>query len=84
MKEIKVKAWIIDKAQTTASKYNCFIDFARRNEDGTRTEEDGFIFVKAQEILEESEKAIKVKLSTGECDGSYKGWTLWIPKSQIA
>lgn len=84
MKELKVKAWVIDKAQQTASHYNCFIDYARRNDSGTRVEEDGFIYVIAEEVIAETEKALHVRLATGDVVGSYKGWKLWIPKSQIA
>ena len=84
MKELKVKAWVIDKAQETARKYNCYIDYARRNENGTRVEENGYIYVLVEESLAETEKAVQVKLSTGKVVGSFKGWTMWIPKSQIA
>lgn len=84
MKELKVKRWVIDKAQQTAGRYNTYIDFSRRNEEGRPLEEDGFVYVLAEEILGESEKAINVRLSTGSVLGSVKGWTLWIPKSQIA
>lgn len=83
MKELKVKEWIIDKAQNTATTYNCFIDYTRRNENGTCLVEDGCVFVLAEEILDESEKAVKVRLRTGDVVGSSKGWTLWIPKSQM-
>ena len=30
------------------------------------------------------EKAVQAVLRTGDVVGSYKGWKLWIPKSQIA
>lgn len=85
MKELKVKEWIIDKAQATASGYNVYIDYARRDEEhGTPIVEDGYVYVLLDEpILEETEKAIKVRLTSGLVVGSYKGWTLWIPKSQI-
>lgn len=85
MEEIKVKAWVIDKAQETARNYNCFIDYARRDEKlGCRVEEDGYIYVIAEEVLKETEKAIQFKLRTGDVVGSGNGWKLWIPKSQIA
>lgn len=82
--ELKVKAWIIDKAQQTATGYNCFIDYTRRDEIGAAVEEDGYNYVLVEEVLAETEKAIRVRLHTGWVVGSYKGWTLWIPKSQIA
>lgn len=84
MKELKVKRWIIDKAQETAGRYNTYIDFARRTDDGRPLVEDGFVYVIAEEILGESEKAINVRLSSGAVLGSFKGWNVWIPKSQIA
>lgn len=86
MRELKVKEWIIEKAQRTATKYNVFIDYTRRTDDieCKPLVEDGYVYVNIEEIIEETEKAIKVKLASGEVVGSCKGWTLWIPKSQIA
>ena len=83
--EMKIKTWIIDKAQAEAKRYNTWFDYSRRTEDISTTPlvEDGCYFVKIDEILQESEKAIQVKISTGAIDGSYKGWKLWVPKSQI-
>ena len=84
MKELKVKEWIIDKAQQTARAYHCWISYARRDEDGRPTREDGCVYVWIEEEISETEKAIHVRLATGEMDGSVKGWKVWIPKSQIA
>ena len=86
MKELKVKEWVINKAQDEAQKYNIWIDYSRRNEGVAETPlvEDGCVFVWVEEILKETEKAVQVRLSSGEVVGSGKGWTLWIPKSQIA
>lgn len=86
MKEMKVKAWVIDKAQRTAENYNVFIDYTRRNDDimKERTEEDGYIFVRVEEEISETEKAVQVRFGSGDVVGSVKGWKLWIPKSQIA
>lgn len=82
--EIKVKEWIIDKAQETATRYNCFIDYTRRNETlGNPVREDGCVFVLADEVISETEKAIQVRLHTGDIVGSSNGWKLWIPKSQM-
>lgn len=82
--EIKVKEWVIDKAQDTARRYNCFIDFTRRDETlGSPVREDGCVFVLAEEVISETEKAIQVKLRTGDVVGSVNGWKLWIPKSQM-
>ena len=81
---LTVKEWIIDKAQSTARAYNCFIDYAERTELGTPWRENGYVKVIAEEVLGETEKAIRVRLRTGDVVGSVKGWTLWIPKSQIA
>lgn len=76
MKELKVKEWVINKAQDTATRYNVFIDYATRiNEVESKP--------LVEEVLKETEKAIQVRLSSGDVIGSYKGWTLWIPKSQI-
>nr|DAE61488.1 MAG TPA: hypothetical protein [Caudoviricetes sp.] len=79
---IAIKEWFFDKEQEKAEKYNVFMDFAR-NEDGTQKIENGYIFAKVEEIMKESEKAIQVRVSTGEVVGSYNGWICWIPKSLI-
>lgn len=76
MTELKVKGWVIDKAQDTAQRYNVFID--------TKPVDDEYVIVKVEEILKESEKAVQVRLSSGDIVGSVKGWEMWIPKSQIA
>lgn len=83
--EMKIKTWIIDKIQHEASKYNTYLDIAKRTNDIAHQPliEDGCYFMKISETLEETEKAIKLKFSSGEIDGSYKGWTAWVPKSQI-
>lgn len=82
---LKVKQWVIEKAQETASKYNTFIDYKRdeSTEIHTALVEDGYITVYVDEVLKETEKAVEVKLATGEVIGSYKGWNVWIPKSQM-
>lgn len=83
MKELKVKEWVIDKAQQTATFYNCHIDY-KRNENGFCLVTDGYMTVYVEEIIAETEKAIHVRLATGAVIGSVKGWKVWIPKSQIA
>ena len=85
MTKLIVKEWVITKAQQTASCYNCFIDYERDESSGLgiAKRENGCITVYAEEILNESEKAIQVRLRTGDVVGSVKGWKLWIPKSQI-
>ena len=83
--EMKIKTWVIDREQKTARQYDAYIDYTRRTEDIAKTPliEDGCYYVRINEILQETEKAIKVNLSTGAVVGSYKGWKCWIPKSQI-
>lgn len=82
VQELKVKKWIIDRAQETAGRYNTYIDYARQ-EDGAALVEDGYITVLVREVLKETEKAVQVLLDTGDVVGSYKGWKVWVPKSQI-
>lgn len=79
---LKIKEWFLDKIQDTAKRYNTYIDLSR-NDDHTVDREDGCVFPTIVERLGESEKAIKVRLSTGSIVGSYKGWVTWIPKSVI-
>lgn len=81
---IKVKEWFIDKQQSTATRYNCFIDKFDRNELGMAIVENGYIKVMVEEVIGESEKAVHVVLRTGDIVGSCKGWECWIPKSCIA
>ena len=85
MTEMKIKTWIIDKAQDDARRYNIFFDVTRRTNDdiNQRLVEDGCYYMKVEEVLKETEKALQIKLSSGDVIGSYKGWTLWVPKSQI-
>ena len=81
--KLKVKEWFLNKTQETATRYNTFIDF-ERNEDDTVLVVDGYATVYVEEKLAETEKAVQVKLHTGNVLGSYKGWTVWVPKSVIA
>lgn len=81
-RDLRVKAWFIDKQESISRGYNTYID-AKRDEDGMIIEEDGYVTVFG-EVLKESEKAIQVELMTGEVVGSYKGWKCWVPKSVIA
>lgn len=83
MKEIKIKRWFEEKAQREAGHFNTYIDL-KRNEDGTIEEINGYVTAYIEEQLAESEKAIKVRLASGEVLGNYKGWELWVPKSVIA
>lgn len=80
--EMKIKDWFYNKTSDVAKSYNTFIDFAR-NEDGMCKVEDGYITVVVEEVISESEKAIQVRLASGESVGSYKGWKTWVPKSVI-
>ena len=82
MKYLAVKEWFFDKEQDKAEHYNVFMDFERK-EDGTVKVVDGYVFAKIEEAIKETEKAIQVKISSGDVLGSYKGWTCWIPKSLI-
>ena len=78
-----IKEWFYEKEEEKAMWYNTFIDTPERNEDGTVKVVDGYVLTVVEEILQESEKAIKVRFSTGSVVGSYKGWTTWIPKSVV-
>lgn len=86
MKEgyIKVKDWFIEKTEQTSKRYNTWIDIFSRNEMGKAiTDEDGYFTVLADEIINESEKAVQVVLHTGNIVGSGNGWKTWIPKSVV-
>lgn len=84
--KMRVKAWFLDKEQQKAKHYNTWIDCVDRTTDEhgmLAADADGCYTVIAEEVLAESDKAAKVKLSTGLIVGSVKGWTTWIPKSLI-
>ena len=84
---MKVKSWVIEKAQNEAKRYNMWFnipDCGRDSEGMHVLTSDGYDFIIVEEILSETEKAVKVRIATGWTDGSSKGWTTWIPKSQIA
>lgn len=84
MTELKVKAWVIDKAQEEAKRFNTWIDIVSRNEENKVTaDEQGYYTVIVEELIKETEKAVFAKLSSGSIVGSSNGWQLWIPKSQI-
>lgn len=72
---ITIKEWFYDKTEKISGDYNCFI-----NKEDLGNE---LVRVLVEEVLEETEKAVQVRLATGEVVGSYKGWKTWIPKSVI-
>nr|DAH67889.1 MAG TPA: hypothetical protein [Caudoviricetes sp.] len=80
MNYLAVKEWFFNKEQEKAGRYNVFMDF-KRTEAGIAEIVDDYIFLKIEKVIKETEKAIQVKISSGDVIGSYKGWTCWIPKS---
>ena len=63
-----IKEWFYEKEEEKAMRYNMFLDVTERNENGTIKVTDGFVAAKVEEVLQESEKAIKVRISTGVVD----------------
>ena len=76
-----IKEWLYRKINDQALDYQMMIDVFNRDENGMIPNDEVKVLV--EEVLAESEKAIKVRLATGEVDGSYKGWVCWIAKSCI-
>lgn len=72
---MKVKEWFVNKIRQVASKYNIYLDF--------NYEKDGWVNLSIADILEETEKAIKVEINSSIADGSFNNWKTWIPKSVI-
>lgn len=72
---MKVKEWFINKVRAMAREYNTYLDFSY--------EKDGWVKLSIADVLEETEKAIKVKINSGLADGNQNGWTTWIPKLVI-
>ena len=84
--KFKIKKWFLDNIQETATRYNIFIDVEdeSRTENGIEADAEGYVTVIAENnVLAETEKAIKLCLCSGNVIGSYKGWKTWIPKSLI-
>lgn len=82
LKVLKIKKWLFDKIAREASAYNTWIDFDR-DDNGLQVVEDGCVYACTREIIEETEKAVKVRLESGMVQGSYKGWATWLPKSCV-
>ena len=83
MEKIRIKEWFLDKEQSKASGFNMWFTAPERGgkfNQPIRT--DGYQAILI-ERLGESEKAVKVRIDTGEVQGSCKGWVTWIPKSII-
>lgn len=78
---LKLKEWFFDKIDHEAKWYNIFIDVDYEN--GVKIVEDDCVFAQIEERIAESEKAIKVRFSSGRCDGRTKGWETWIPRSVL-
>lgn len=78
----EVKKWFIDNTQDLCRRYNTWINIYSRNDDGSISEGD-YYKVCFEETLNETEKAVYVKLMTGDQVGSCRGWKVWIPKSCI-
>ena len=80
----KIKEWFFDKIQETAGQYSCYINVISRNNDGMIiADTDGYVTVEVDEIIKESDKAVQMKLATGDIEGSYNEWKTWVPKSVI-
>ena len=83
MRFLKMPEWLFNKVNRESSNYHIYLDFDR-DENGYMEVVYGCVFAHVEEVLTESEKAIKVRLASGECVGSSKGWTTWLPKSCVA
>lgn len=80
--EIRIKQWFEEKVQREAKHHNVWLDL-KNDENGIEVI-DGYVTAYVDEVLAESEKAIKVRLYSGSVVGSVHGWVTWIPKSVIA
>lgn len=84
MLTMTIKVWVIDKAQDVARKYDTYLNITSRDDNGVICEDkNGCYTVEVVEVVSETEKAMQIKVATGAVVGSYKGWTMWVPKSQI-
>ena len=76
-----IKGWLYRSISNVSNSYYCLINVYNRNDDGTIPSDEVKVLV--DEVYDETEKAVEVRLSTGIIDGSAKGWRCWIPKSAI-
>ena len=82
MMEMKVNGFFEFKKQQEALRYNMLFNITRRTEDGAVFhDDDDNVYIEISEVLAESAKAIKVRVATGDTDGSAKGFVTWFPKS---
>lgn len=73
----KVKEWFFDRVNDACKNYGMLLCGEYK---------DGMLdhtILRVDEVLNETEKAYKVKLDAETYAGHYKGWISWIPKSVI-
>lgn len=86
MKVYTIKEWLRDKIDEEAKSYHMLLDgcysFDTDNHvDGSISLNHSTILV--EEVVSETEKAVKVQLSATTFGGHYHAFTAWLPKSQI-
>ena len=73
---IQVPEWFFDKLQNQMGKYNMYIVGEYKNGMLDHT------ILRIEEVLAETDKAFKVNIDA-ECNGHFKLWSTWIPKSLV-
>ena len=83
MTAITLKRWIFDKISAEAERYNTYIDISEYFNDYYVNKENDSVKAVGT-VIKETEKAMQIHFESGKIgDGSTKGWTSWVPKSQI-
>lgn len=79
---ITVKEWFFDKTNRAAADYGVILEG-----EYIESETIGSVLdhtkLRVEDVLAESEKAVKVALDATTRNGSHRTWTTWIPKSVI-
>lgn len=82
--KMTMKRWMFDKISAEARRYNTWIDVAEYFDNYYVNRSNDTVVASVAEILKETEKAYQVRFNSGMIgDGSTKGWTAWVAKSQI-
>ena len=79
---MKVKEWFFDKTNDAAKNFEMTLVGEYTDNETLGRVLDHTIF-RVEEVLAETEKAIKVALDAETFGGNVKTWTTWVPKSVI-
>lgn len=79
--KVEIKEWLFDRISAEAKSSDVWLTCVRDDKDMI-DRSNGKVTVFFDELHGESAKALHVRLASGDVCGSYRGWTVWLPKSQ--